>query len=110
MVLTQGVCEVCAVSFDEVRDATIRAAPGARVVSLSPTTLGDILDDISRVGAAAGVPERAAPVVANLRGRLDRLQAETLGLPRSRVLFLEWLSPPFLGAHWTPEILRNRWR
>jgi iron complex transport system substrate-binding protein len=106
LVLTQGVCKVCAVSFEEVRDAALRAAPGARVMSLSPTTLAEALDDIERIGRAAGLPDRASIVVASLRDRLDRLRAETSGLPRPRVLFLEWLSPPFLGAHWTPEILR----
>jgi iron complex transport system substrate-binding protein len=106
LVLTQGVCEVCAVSFDEVKDATLRAAPHARVVSLSPTTLSDVLEDVTRVGEAADVRERAADVVRGLRDRLDRLRAETSELRRPRVLFLEWLAPPFLGAHWTPEIIR----
>jgi iron complex transport system substrate-binding protein len=106
LVLTQGVCEVCAVSFDEVRDCTLRAAPGAQVVSLTPTTLDYVLDDLVRVGAAAGVADRAASVVEGLRARLDRLRAETAAAPRPRVLFLEWLAPPYLGAHWTPELLR----
>jgi iron complex transport system substrate-binding protein len=106
VVLTQGVCEVCAVSFDEVKNATLRASPGARVVALSPATLTDVLDDVSRIGAAVGLPERAATVVRGLRERLDRLRAETAGLPRPRAVLFEWLSPPFLGAHWTPEILR----
>lgn len=106
LVLTQGVCEVCAVSFEEVSDATLRAAPGARVVSLSPTNLDEVLDDVVRIGTAAGVAERAGAVVAGLRARLDWLRAETAALPRPRVLFLEWLAPPFLGAHWTPELLR----
>ena len=75
-------------------------------MSLSPTTLAEALDDIERIGKAAGLPDRGSIVVATLRDRLDRLRAETSGLPRPRVLFLEWLSPPFLGAHWTPEILR----
>src|SRR6185437_16611307 len=52
------------------------------------------------------VPEVAARVVASLRARLDRLRAETAALPRPRVLLLEWLSPPFIGSHWAPEILR----
>lgn len=106
LVLTQGVCEVCAVSFDEVREATLRAAPGACVLSLSPTTLDEVLDDVGRVGAAAGVDDGAGAVVAGLRRRLEAVRAETASLPRPRVLFLEWLSPPFLGAHWTPELIR----
>jgi iron complex transport system substrate-binding protein len=106
LVLTQGVCEVCAVSFDEVRDVARRAAPHAEVLSLSPVTLDDVLGDVVRVGDAAGVPEVAARVVAGLRARLDRLRAETATLSRPKVLLLEWLSPPFVGSHWAPELLR----
>jgi iron complex transport system substrate-binding protein len=106
LVLTQGVCEVCAVSFDEVREAVRRAAPQAQVLSLSPKTLDDVLGDVTRVGEAASVPEEAARVVGGLRARLDRLRAETATLRRPKVLLLEWLSPPFIGSHWAPEILR----
>lgn len=106
LVLTQGVCDVCAVSFNEVRAAVHRAAPRAEVLSLSPATLDDVLGDVARVGEAAGVPAVAARVVAGLRARLDRLRAETEALARPRVLLLEWLSPPFIGSHWAPEILR----
>src|SRR6185437_9893901 len=65
LVLTQGVCEVCAVSFDEVRDSVRRAAPRAEILSLSPATLDDVLGDVARVGEAAGVPDVGARVVAS---------------------------------------------
>lgn len=106
LVITQGVCEVCAVSFEQVEQAALRTSPGARVLSLNPSSLEDVLDDVTRVAVAAGVPERAESVVAELRRRLDRLRAETAPLPKPRALLLEWLEPPFLGAHWTPELLR----
>ncbi|APR82664.1 Putative ABC transporter [Minicystis rosea] len=106
LVLTQGVCEVCAVSLDEVEDAVRRSSPGAHVHALSPSTLEDVIDDVVRVGIAAGVPDRGERVATALRGRLARLRAEVATLPKPKVLLLEWLSPPFIGSHWTPEILR----
>jgi iron complex transport system substrate-binding protein len=107
LVITQDVCEVCAVSFAEVREATARLLGAeASILSLSPLTLADVLDDIVRVGRAAGVEDAAHELVAHLRRRLDRLRAETALLPRPRVLVLEWLSPPMVAGHWTPELIR----
>jgi iron complex transport system substrate-binding protein len=98
---------VCAVSFDEVREATTRLLGAeATLLSLSPLTLADVLDDIVRVGTAAGVEEAARQLVEGLRTRFDRLRAETALLPRPRVLVLEWLSPPMVAGHWTPELIR----
>jgi iron complex transport system substrate-binding protein len=78
----------------------------AHILSLSPLTLADALDDIGRVGRAAGVENAARQLVADLRSRLDELRAETALLPRPRVLVLEWLSPPMVAGHWTPELIR----
>jgi iron complex transport system substrate-binding protein len=107
LIITQDVCEVCAVSLAEVREATARLlGKGADILSLSPLSLADVLDDIVRVGRAAAVEDAAHRLVTDLRARLDRLRAETAALPRPRVLFLEWLSPPMVAGHWTPEPLR----
>jgi iron complex transport system substrate-binding protein len=107
LIITQDVCEVCAVSLAEVRDATTRLlGTEATILSLSPLTLGDVLDDVVRVGTAAGVLETADQVVAGLRVRLDRLRAEAAALPRPRTLVLEWLSPPMVAGHWTLELIR----
>jgi iron complex transport system substrate-binding protein len=107
LVVTQDVCEVCAVSLSEVREATARLLGAeASILSLSPLTLADVLGDIVRVGVAAGVEPAARRLVEDLRGRLDRLRTETAPLPRPRVLVLEWLAPPMVAGHWTPEIIR----
>jgi iron complex transport system substrate-binding protein len=107
LILTQDVCEVCAVSFEEVREATTRLLGAeASILSLSPLTLADVLDDILKVGRAAGVEAAAHRLVTDLRARLDALRAETAPLPRPRVLVLEWLSPPMVAGHWTPELIR----
>jgi len=107
LIITQDVCEVCAVSFADVREATARLLGAeASILSLSPLTLADVLDDIVRVGRAAGVEDRAQKLVAELRARLDGLRTETAALPRRRTLVLEWLSPPMIAGHWTPELVR----
>jgi iron complex transport system substrate-binding protein len=90
-----------------MREATARLL-GAEVniLSLSPLTLAHVLDDGVRVGRAAGVEPAAHRLVADLRTRLDGLRAETAPLSRPRVLVLEWLSPPMVAGHWTPELIR----
>ncbi len=107
LLITQDVCQVCAVSLDEVRAATARLlGADAQLLALSPLALADTLEDIVRVGRAAGVEGTALRIAAELRARLDLLRAETAALPRPRTLVLEWLSPPMVAGHWTPEIVR----
>jgi iron complex transport system substrate-binding protein len=106
LVITQDTCEVCAVSLADV-EAGLRREIGAAVelLSLAPATLADALGDIERIAGAAGVAGRGAALVAELRARLDRVAAATTG-ERPRVLVLEWLDPPMIGGHWTPELIR----
>jgi iron complex transport system substrate-binding protein len=105
LVLTQAVCEVCAVPTPGVREVVARHHIGATVLSLDAHTLADVLDSIASVGRAAGVPERAAALVAALRERVDRVRREVAGLACPRVLAIEWLDPPFVPGHWVPEMI-----
>ena len=111
LVLTQALCDVCAVAYGEVERAIrdISAAGGAlapKVLSLEPTGLEDILATIEYVGAAAGVEQRAATLVSALRARIERVRARTaLAEQRPRVACLEWLSPTFGPGHWLPELV-----
>jgi iron complex transport system substrate-binding protein len=107
VIVTQDTCQVCAVSLADVRRAACRVL-GAEVeiVSLAPLSVDDVLDDVLRVGRATGSLVQAEMVVTGMRARLDRLRALTTGLPRPRVLHLEWLDPPMPAGHWTPELLR----
>ncbi len=102
VVVTQEACEVCAISYDQVVSSLKRTAPGARVVSLRPARLDDVLGDIGAVAAACGVKERGQGLERALRERLERLAA---GAPasRPRVAVIEWLGPPMLAGHWVPE-------
>jgi iron complex transport system substrate-binding protein len=106
LIVTQALCEVCAVALPEVLRVS-RALPTAPpVLCLEPAGIADILDDIARVADAAGVPDRAAPVIAGLQQRLTNLRAVTQTAFRMpRVALMEWLDPPFVAGHWGPEMI-----
>jgi iron complex transport system substrate-binding protein len=103
LVLTQDLCEVCAVSYRRVGDAVRLMTAGPRVLSLEPRTLAEILDCLRVVGDALGVPEVAAERVSALRARLDEVRRRVAGRVRPRVVALEWLDPVWPAGHWVPE-------
>ncbi|MSP79142.1 MAG: cobalamin-binding protein [Dehalococcoidia bacterium] len=107
VILTQELCEVCAVSYKDVQKA-VRLLYGERnVVSLEPSSLGGILDNIRQVGALASVPERAARVTRRLQARIERVAAIAKNAVRKpKVLALEWYDPLFVGGHWVPEMIK----
>lgn len=102
LVLTQGLCDVCAVS---VKTATAALPAGPRVLSLDAGSLEGLFADIEGVASAAGVPEQGAQVAGELRARLQRLVDRTAGLDRRRVACLEWLDPLYNAGHWVPEMV-----
>jgi iron complex transport system substrate-binding protein len=110
VILTQELCDVCAVRYDHVERA-VRALRGEggsapTLLSLEPTTLDDVLATIGTVARELGVPERGAHLAARLRARLDAVAAAGRALPdRPRVLLLEWTDPPFVGGHWVPGMV-----
>jgi len=104
IILTQELCEVCAVSYKTVQKAAKMFVADAKVVSLEPNTIGDIFENIKTVGGLCGASEKAETVVANLENRLTKVRAKTANLKkRPKVFMLEWLEPPFAPGHWTPE-------
>lgn len=109
VMLTQVVCDVCAVSEGEVRAVAARLAPPPSVVTLGATTLDGIFDDIRRVGAALGAIDRADTLVDEARARM-RSMHETLKAaraPRPRVAVIEWTEPLFAAGHWVPEMVHR---
>ncbi|HWE62008.1 MAG TPA: cobalamin-binding protein [Chloroflexota bacterium] len=104
LILTQQLCEVCAVSFSEVQRAVAAVGGSCEVISLEPTGLEEILRTIALVGALAGVRERAASVIESLQARVattvSRVGSRST---RPRVWCAEWLDPPFGAGHWVPE-------
>jgi iron complex transport system substrate-binding protein len=107
LIVTQALCDVCAVGEAEVKAAAC-ALPGMpRVLNLQPTSLDQVLCAIAEVGAATGVAPRAAAVVAALRRRVDAIAARTATLAgRPRVILLEWMDPPYTCGHWSPALVR----
>lgn len=113
LIITQELCDVCAVSYKTVEKAARIYAADAQVVSLEPNTIADIFDNIRLVGKLTNTTEKAEEVVNGLQKRLDNIQtlisaAETnpkseIRNPKSKVFMLEWLEPPFSPGHWVPE-------
>ncbi len=105
LIVTQAVCDVCAVSFEDVVEVAARLPSRPRVVQQDPSTLGEVLEDVTRLGEAAGIEERAHELRGELEGRLAAAHAAVAGAPPPRVIALEWLDPPFVGGHWVPEMI-----
>lgn len=105
LIVTQAVCEVCAVSYDDVVAVAQRLPSRPRVLQQDPSRLGEVLDDVTRLGEAAGIEGQAQELRHELEARLDAVREAVAGEPRLRVLALEWLDPPFLGGHWIPEMI-----
>jgi iron complex transport system substrate-binding protein len=105
LILTQDICEVCAVSRRDVDLAMATLGYTPTVLSQSPVTLEQVLDDAESVARAAGVPERGSELARSLRARLDAVRTRAAGLQRPRVLCMEWLDPPYSAGHWVPEMV-----
>ena len=106
VILTQQLCDVCAVSYGDVLDAVRRLPPGPCLVNLEPTTLDDVWRDITRVGTATGREGEAAHLTASLRARVAAVRERAARADtRPRTVLLEWLDPLFCGGHWDPELV-----
>jgi iron complex transport system substrate-binding protein len=105
LIVTQAVCEVCAVSYEDVVEVAARLPGPPRVVQQDPSSLAEVLADLTRLGEAAGIGARAAIVRAGLEERLAAVRAAVAGAPAPRAVTLEWLDPPFVGGHWVPEMV-----
>ena len=105
LIVTQAVCDVCAVSYDDVV-AVAATLPGSpRVLSLDPMTLGEVLADMERLGAAAGAPDRGHALRAQAERRIEAVRSAVAETPHPRVAALEWLDPPFVAGHWVPQMI-----
>jgi iron complex transport system substrate-binding protein len=105
LVLTQGLCEVCAVSTSLVEMAITGLKNEPAVLTLNPTSLRDVFDDAVRIGEALGRGGETREKVALLEERLAGVERAVAGLPRPRVGCIEWLDPPFSAGHWVPEMV-----
>lgn len=101
LVLTQGICEVCAVPESQVTGASI----GSTILTLDAHDLAAIFASIRDVGCATGVTGRAEQLIADMQRRIEAVRASVAGRARPRVLALEWLDPPYVPGHWVPELV-----
>jgi len=106
LVITQGLCEVCAVSTSLVEEALSSLQSKPELLVLNPTSLEDVLEDSVRIGDALGRGERVRKEIALLRNRLDEIERAVAGLQQPTVGCIEWLDPPFSAGHWVPEMVR----
>ena len=106
VILTQDLCEVCSIDLRSVERVAAMLPSRPRIVNLNPTTVWQVLDDLLAVGEAVGRASSAQAAATMLRDRL--WTAAEQGTPFTDgpgVLFLEWTDPPFVGGHWTPELI-----
>jgi iron complex transport system substrate-binding protein len=107
LIVTQALCDVCAVAEAEVEAAACMLPGAPRVINLEPESLSEVMDAIRQVAAATGTEGRADSVVASLNNRIEAVKTRTDRLAhRPRVALIEWLDPPFSCGHWNPELVR----
>jgi len=105
LIVTQALCPVCAVSYDEVAELAAGMPSAPQVIALDPHTLGETLGEIRTVAEATGRREEGVELLAAIAARIDRVKLAVRGLDRPRVAAIEWLDPVFAAGHWTPELI-----
>jgi iron complex transport system substrate-binding protein len=106
IILTQGLCDVCAVSGNQVIEAVTILGHSPRIISLEPNTLDEILNTILIVGEATERIEKAQDCVNQLKSRIDSVKSVlSEEKDRPRVFCMEWLDPPYVAGHWVPQMV-----
>ena len=106
LILTQGLCDVCAPTLGDVQEVAERLPRPPEVLSLDPHSLDDVLSDIERVGRLCGAHDPAEALVASLRGRIQEVATRaSTSHARPETVCLEWLDPFFVAGHWVPEMV-----
>jgi len=105
LIVTQELCTVCAVSYDDVRAIADEIETHPRVVSLDPHTVGEVLGDVRTLAQLTDRKDAAVELVRDASARIDRVRLAVRGARRPRVAALEWLDPPFAAGHWVPQLI-----
>jgi iron complex transport system substrate-binding protein len=106
LIVTQALCSVCAVSYDDVRAIAEEIDTQPMVISLDPHTVGEVLGDFRTLAQATDTKDAAVDLVREASERIDRIRVLTRKAERRpRVAALEWLDPPFAAGHWTPQLI-----
>jgi iron complex transport system substrate-binding protein len=107
LVVAQGVCDVCAVDTVAIREAVAELGLDCEVLTTDPHVLADVFDDVARIGRAVGREERAADLLADLRARVEDVEAAVAGRDRPRTAVLDWLDPLMVSGHWVPDLVER---
>lgn len=106
LIVTQGLCDVCAVDRVLVEDAVAELDIDCEILTTDPHSLGDIRSDIERIGAAVGRDDRATEMVEAFDARIDAVRTETAKVDeRPNVIVLDWMDPVMTAGHWVPEMV-----
>ncbi len=105
LIVTQAHCEVCAVSFDDVRAVAAKMDPAPKLVALDPHTLGEMLGDVRTLAQATDAKDAGTDLMRSAAERIDRVRFAVRGAPAVSVAALEWLDPVFVAGHWTPQLI-----
>ncbi len=109
LILTQALCEVCAISETDVRSLATRLPHTPRIETLSGSTIDGIFNDLQAVARAMGIPEEGAELEAGLRVRMRKVhrKLKAARAPRPTVAFIEWTDPVYAAGHWVPEMIHR---
>ena len=105
LIVTQALCPVCAVSYEEVRELARELPSRPRVIALDPKTIGESLGDVRTLAQATARRSEGVELIARSSRRIDRVRLAVRGATRPRLAALEWLDPPYLAGHWTPQLI-----
>ena len=105
LIVTQALCPVCAVSYDDVAEIARELPSRPQVIALDPKTLGETLGDVRTLAEATGTRDRGVELIADVAARVDRVKLAVRAQKRPRVVALEWLDPVFIAGHWTPQMI-----
>jgi iron complex transport system substrate-binding protein len=105
LIVTQALCPVCAVSYDEVAELARSLPSRPRVIALDPRTVGETLGDVRTLAQATDRREEGVELVQRIAARIDRVKLAVRGRARPRVAALEWLDPVYVAGHWTPQLI-----
>lgn len=105
LIVTQALCAVCAVSYDDVRAVAERLDSKPEVLALDPHTLGEVLGDVRTLAEATDTRDAGVDLVQDAASRIDRVRLAVRAAPPVRVAALEWLDPVFVAGHWTPQLI-----
>ena len=105
LIVTQALCPVCAVSYDDVRAVAKTIPTRPRVVALDPHTLGESFGDVRTIAQLTDSRDAALDLIARQRSRVDAVRVAVRNAERIPTVALEWFDPVFVAGHWTPQIV-----